>query len=121
VVVLSGGAIVAEGTPESLGGRDVAEAVISFRLPAGLSLADLPPGLPTTPRLQENHVVLRTTTPTVVLNQLTGWAVGRGQELEALTVTRPSLEDIYLQLTGDSHQAVVHHPRTESAQEALNG
>jgi ABC-2 type transport system ATP-binding protein len=121
VVVLSGGAIVAEGTPESLGGRDVAEAVISFRLPAGLSLADLPPGLPTTPRLQENHVALRTTTPTVVLNQLTGWAVGRGQELEALTVTRPSLEDIYLQLTGDSHQAVVHHPRTESAQEALNG
>jgi ABC-2 type transport system ATP-binding protein len=101
VVVLSGGAIVAE--------------------PAGLSLADLPPGLPTTPRLQENHVALRTTTPTVVLNQLTGWAVGRGQELEALTVTRPSLEDIYLQLTGDSHQAVVHHPRTESAQEALNG
>ena len=121
VVVLSGGAIVAEGTPESLGGRDVAEAVISFRLPNGLSVADLPPGLPATPQLQENHVVLRTATPTVVLNQLTGWAVGRGEELEALTVTRPSLEDIYLQLTGDSHQAFVPNPRSEPAQEAVNG
>jgi ABC-2 type transport system ATP-binding protein len=121
VVVLSGGAIVAEGTPESLGGRDVAEAVISFRLPVELSLADLPSGLPATPQLQENHVMLRTTSPTAALNLLTGWAVGRGEELEALTVTRPSLEDIYLQLTGDTHPAFVHHARGEPAQEVING
>ena len=121
VVVLSGGAIVAEGTPESLGGRDVAEAVISFRLPVELSLADLPSGLPATPRLQENHVMLRTTSPTAALNLLTAWAVGRGEELEALTVTRPSLEDIYLQLTGDTHPAFVHHARKEPAQEVING
>jgi ABC-2 type transport system ATP-binding protein len=121
VVVLSGGAIVAEGTPESLGGRDVAEAVISFRLPVALSLADLPSGLPATPQLQENHVMLRTTTPTAALNLLTSWAVGRGEELEALTVSRPSLEDIYLQLTGDIHPAFVHHARSEPAQEVING
>jgi ABC-2 type transport system ATP-binding protein len=121
VVVLSGGAIVAEGTPESLGGRDVAEAVISFRLPVEVSLADLPAGLPATPRLKENQVLLRTTTPTLVLNQLTGWAVARGEELEALTVTRPSLEDVYLQLTGDAHPAAVHHARSEPAQEVVNG
>jgi ABC-2 type transport system ATP-binding protein len=120
VVVLAGGAIVAEGTPESLGGRDVAEAVISFRLPAGLSLANLPPGLPAAPGLQEHHVVLRTTTPTVALNRLTGWAVSRGEELEALTVTRPSLEDVYLQLTGDIHP-VVHNARSEAAEEVING
>jgi ABC-2 type transport system ATP-binding protein len=101
VVVLAGGAIVAEGSPESLGGRDLAEAAISFRLPPGGSLEDLPGGLPSQPRLQDNHVLLRTSTPTVALNLLTGWAVGRGEELEALTVSRPSLEDVYLQLTGD--------------------
>ena len=101
VVVLAGGAIVAEGSPESLGGRDLAEAVISFRLPPGESLDDLPGGLPSQPRLQDNHVLLRTPTPTVALNLLTGWAVARGEELEALTVSRPSLEDVYLQLTGD--------------------
>jgi ABC-2 type transport system ATP-binding protein len=102
VVVLAGGTIVAEGSPESLGGRDLAEAVISFRLPAGLSLRDLPGGLPTEPQLRDNHVLLRTPTPTVALNLLTSWALGRGEELEALTVARPSLEDVYLQLTGDS-------------------
>ena len=100
VVVLAGGMIVAEGSPDSLGGRDLAEAVISFRLPPALSLADLPQGLPSQPWLRDNQVVLRTTTPTAALNLLTGWAVGRGEELEALTVTRPSLEDVYLQLTG---------------------
>jgi hypothetical protein len=31
---------------------------------------------------------------------LTGWALDRGEELDALTVTRPSLEDVYLRLTG---------------------
>jgi ABC-2 type transport system ATP-binding protein len=104
VVVIAGGAIVAEGSPESLGGRDLAEAVISFRLPPGLSLADLPGALPSQPRLREGHVRLRTATPTSALNLLTGWAVSRGEELEALTVTRPSLEDVYLQLTGDGDE-----------------
>src|SRR6266498_3463490 len=102
VVVLAGGAIVAEGSPDSLGGRDLAEAVISFRLPSGLSVADLPAGLPAQPPVHDNHVQLRTQAPTAALNLLTGWAVGRGEELEALTVTRPSLEDVYLQLTGDA-------------------
>jgi ABC-2 type transport system ATP-binding protein len=102
VVVLAGGAIVAEGSPQSLGGRDLAEAVISFRLPAGLSLGDLPSGLPSQPLLQDNQVELRTPMPTAALGLLTGWAIGRGEELEALTVTRPSLEDVYLQLTGDA-------------------
>jgi ABC-2 type transport system ATP-binding protein len=113
VVVISGGVIVAEGSPESLGGRDMAEAVISFRLPTGLSLADLPGGLPSQPSLRESHVLLRTQAPTAALNLLTNWAVARGEELEALTVTRPSLEDVYLQLTGDA-EAV-------AAREVTNG
>ena len=33
------------------------------------------------------------------LNRLTGWALERGLELEGLEVSRPSLEDIYLELT----------------------
>ncbi len=101
VVVLADGRIVAEGSPETLGGRDVAEAVISFRLPAGLSAADLPEGLPEKVTLRDNHVSLRTKSPTRALNVLTGWAMTRGQELEALLVSRPSLEDVYLRLTGD--------------------
>jgi ABC-2 type transport system ATP-binding protein len=122
VVVIAGGTIVAEGSPESLGGRDLAEAVISFRLPAGLSLADLPGALPSQPQLREGHVLLRTATPTAALNLLTGWAIDQGEELEALTVTRPSLEDVYLQLTGegDAVAALAAVP-APAAREATNG
>ena len=35
------------------------------------------------------------------LNRLTGWALERGLELEGLEVSRPSLEDIYLELTSE--------------------
>ena len=37
--------------------------------------------------------------PTHDLHELTGWALDRGINLDRLSVTRPSLEDVYLQLT----------------------
>jgi ABC-2 type transport system ATP-binding protein len=104
VAIMAGGRIVAEGDPESLGGRDVAEAVVSFRLPDGARLADLPGDLPDGLRQEEDLVLLRTTAPTRALHTLTGWALARGEELEALAVTRPSLEDVYLRLTGAMHE-----------------
>jgi ABC-2 type transport system ATP-binding protein len=104
VAIMAGGRIVAEGDPESLGGRDVAEAVVSFRLPDGARLTDLPGDLPDGLRQEEDLVLLRTTAPTRALHALTGWALARGEELEALAVTRPSLEDVYLRLTGATHE-----------------
>jgi ABC-2 type transport system ATP-binding protein len=44
---------------------------------------------------------LETASPTRALHQLTDWAVQRGWELEHLEVRPPSLEDVYLELTGD--------------------
>jgi ABC-2 type transport system ATP-binding protein len=104
VAIMAAGRIVAEGDPDSLGGRDVAEAVVSFRLPNGARLADLPGDLPDGLRQEEDLVLLRTTAPTRALHTLTGWALARGEELEALAVTRPSLEDVYLRLTGAEHE-----------------
>jgi ABC-2 type transport system ATP-binding protein len=45
------------------------------------------------------EVTLRTNAPTRDLAPLLSWAVVRGYELEGLTVSRPSLEDVYLELT----------------------
>ena len=42
-----------------------------------------------------------TTTPTQDLAPILTAAAERGEELEGLTVTRPSLEDVYLELTED--------------------
>jgi ABC-2 type transport system ATP-binding protein len=44
-------------------------------------------------------VVERTAHPTQRLHELTSEAVARGEELESLEVRRPTLEDVYLELT----------------------
>jgi ABC-2 type transport system ATP-binding protein len=98
VAVIAGGRIVATGTPDSLGGRDVAHAVITFRLPRGSAIADLPDVTGLVAGRGDGEVIVRTDTPTQVLLVLAGWALARGDELEALTVVRPTLEDAYLAL-----------------------
>ncbi len=95
ICVIAAGEIVAEGTPETIGGRETAAACIRFTMPEGLDLAALP--LPA--RIGDGHVMLDTATPTRTLHELTSWAVARGLELPGLEVVRPSLEDVYLELT----------------------
>ncbi|HEY1619574.1 MAG TPA: ABC transporter ATP-binding protein [Streptosporangiaceae bacterium] len=97
VILLSAGAVVAEGAPASLGGRDADQSRIAFALPDGHTATDLP--LPA--QVSDGAVVLETGTPTEVLRVLTDWAWRHGIELAGLTVSRPSLEDIYLRLTTD--------------------
>ncbi len=96
VAVISGGQIVAEGTPSTIGGRDTARARIRFTLPAGYAPADLPVGAGGSDGL----ITVETADPTRTLHELTGWALQRGLVLAGLSVDQPSLEDIYLRLTG---------------------
>jgi ABC-2 type transport system ATP-binding protein len=102
VIVLARGRIVADGPPDAIGGRDVGATVVSFRLPPGVDARELPSGLPVDLDPRQSTVELRTSDPTRALHTLTSWAVGRDVDLEGLTVTRPSLEDVYLELTSDS-------------------
>ena len=44
--------------------------------------------------------VIVTKDPVQVLHDLTGWALTEAVELADLTVSKPSLEDVYLELTG---------------------
>jgi ABC-2 type transport system ATP-binding protein len=101
IAVLSAGRIVAEGTPQTLGGRDHMTTAISFTLPDHVQPRDLPPGLS---RLTEpgpgGSTVLHTQSPLVHLQVLGSWALGRGFDLPDLDVHRPTLEEVYLSLTG---------------------
>jgi ABC-2 type transport system ATP-binding protein len=97
VAIVNQGRIVAEGTPQSLGGRDVGEARIQFGLPAAVSPADLPVQVT---RASGDHIEIRTDKPVDVLAMLTAWALERGVDLRGLTVERMTLEDVYLRLTG---------------------
>jgi len=98
VAVLVAGRIVAEGTPTELMASDDS-AEISFRLPDGVSLQRLP-ALSTPVRLDGSGVSLQSADPVGDLWALTGWARTNDAGLIDLTLTRPSLEDVYLQLTG---------------------
>ena len=95
VAVIAKGVIVAEGPPATIGGRDTAQTVIRFRVEDGQGL----PSLGQVP-LGDGTLELRTDHPTKVLHELTAWALDRGPDLEGLEVYRPTLEDIYLELTG---------------------
>ena len=101
VVLLSSGVVVATGAPATLGGRDAERARISFRLPAGCTAADLP--VPA--QAADGMVVVETGAPTQALHQLTDWAIRHGHVLAGLTVGRPSLEDVYLELTREGAPA----------------
>ncbi|MGI8760628.1 MAG: ATP-binding cassette domain-containing protein [Jatrophihabitantaceae bacterium] len=97
VAVIAAGTIVAEGSPATIGGRDTARAQIRFTLPSGCDAAQLP--LPVT-SAADGSVTVEVDEPTEALHLLTGWALQRGAVLAHLTVERPSLEDVYLRLTG---------------------
>ncbi len=101
VAIISAGKIVAEGRPDELGDRELRPATVSFRLPAGIDRTDLPPGLEFGDS-SNGELELTTRDPVETLNRLTGWALERRVDLDALEVHRPSLEDIYLELTGDA-------------------
>ena len=96
VAVIAAGAIVAEGDPATIGGRDTARARIRFTLPGGAVLDDLPVA-PTAH--QGGLITIEVDDPTTALHALTGWALHRHTSLPDLAVERPSLEEIYLQLT----------------------
>jgi ABC-2 type transport system ATP-binding protein len=96
VAVISAGRIVATGTPDDLGGRGEAPTVISFDPPG----ADLDGLLDDAWTFEGGRHLLRTTNPVPDLQRLTSRALERGVELPMLEVRRPTLEDVYLELTG---------------------
>ena len=96
VAVLAGGRIVAEGDPKTIGGRDTGPAVIRFTLPDGVRIT----ALPVRAKQDGELGVIETSELVRTLHVLTGWALEHGVDLEGLTVSRPSLEDVYLEMVG---------------------
>ena len=82
VAIVKDGRIVAEGPPRELvGGKAL------YRV---------------TYELNGRHAEHETDDPTTLLHRLTSEALDRGERLENLHVTRPSLEDVYLDLTREA-------------------
>ena len=97
VAVISDGQIVAEGPPATIGNRERARARIRYRLADGA----VPPADLTAPPGPEGLTELVPDDLTAALHRLTGWALEQHVPLTGLEVIRPSLEEVYLGLTGD--------------------
>jgi ABC-2 type transport system ATP-binding protein len=97
VCVVSAGEVVRIGTPASLR-AERAETRIQFIRPDGVSVPEVGEVVPGG---EDGLMAMITETPTKALHELTAWAVARGLELQRLEVSQPSLEDVYLELTGD--------------------
>ncbi|HKV32370.1 MAG TPA: ABC transporter ATP-binding protein [Candidatus Dormibacteraeota bacterium] len=102
VAVISAGQIVAEGDPGTLAGRDRAGTTIRFRLP---ERAGLPEAVSQKATIKDGIVELKAEDPTQLLFELTSWAVSSHVLLMGLEVTRPSLEDVYLEITREAPPA----------------
>jgi ABC-2 type transport system ATP-binding protein len=89
VAIIKDGRIVLEGAPSELGSNaGAAPYRVRYRNGSG------------------GFVERETEDPTVLLHELTGAALAKGERLEALTVTRPTLEDVYLELMSTTHDAI---------------
>ncbi len=85
VAIVKDGRILAEGAPSDLGAGDGATRYrVAWRNGSGL--------------LNQRE----TDDPTALLHELTSAALAHGERLESLSVTRPTLEDVYLELTADA-------------------
>jgi ABC-2 type transport system ATP-binding protein len=98
IAVFAGGEIVAQGTPDEIGGRKTLPSRIEFSVPANLAATDLPPEFRAAVT-GDGTVSLAAEDATRKVHEITGWAIDRGVSLEDLAVVRPSLEDVYLELT----------------------
>ena len=97
ICVIAKGRVVALGTPDTLRSGTENRSVIRFGVRPGVDVQTLP--LDTA--VHDGVATISTTTPTRTVHELTSWALARGLELDGLEVSRPSLEDAYLELTGD--------------------
>jgi ABC-2 type transport system ATP-binding protein len=101
VAVMNAGQIIASGRPDELGGRDLRPAEIRFRLPREWSLGDVPQ-IPGERSISGDSVLVLTREPVLAAQRITSWALAREIDLGHFSVTQPTLEDIYLELTGSS-------------------
>jgi ABC-2 type transport system ATP-binding protein len=99
VAILREGRIVAQGDPAELGESLGRRTVIGFALADGLGVEDVRARLGRPVEVSGNQVSLETEQPQADLYRLLSLAEERGAKLEDLEVRRPSLEDIFLELT----------------------
>jgi ABC-2 type transport system ATP-binding protein len=103
IAVITKGCIVAAGTPEAIGERASTASTVRFSLPATMATKDLPaPVMASLVAAHNGRVEAKANSPLPLLGSLAAWAGEQGIDITDLEVSRPTLEDTYLQLTEEA-------------------
>ncbi len=104
VVILREGQIVAQGSPEKLGTQLGRDPLIRFRIPDGIGADEIAAAVGVQPQLSGNVATLASPDPQRDLYALLEWARERQLQLDDLEVRRPTLEDVFLDLTAQPEE-----------------
>jgi ABC-2 type transport system ATP-binding protein len=99
ISVLVDGTVRAEAAPAELGKRETSPSTVRLELPPGLEpawLTRLPSAAEAT--IEAGRATVLTHNPAELLHHLTGWATEHGHALRSLSVTPPTLEEVYTEL-----------------------
>jgi ABC-2 type transport system ATP-binding protein len=104
VAILREGHIVAQGPMKELSASLGRRTVIGFKLNGGLDAEEVRSCVSATPQVAGDEISVETEQPQGDLYRLLALAEQRGIALEDLEVRKPSLEDIFLDLTRDQER-----------------
>jgi ABC-2 type transport system ATP-binding protein len=112
ILIIANGKIVAEGSPEEIGGREAVPGTVRFGVPPGVDPATIRhlEGLPGDASVSTDNGGLVTITSHELVaasHAVTSWAISHGLDLPGFRVERPTLEDIYLSIIGSNANAEV--------------
>jgi ABC-2 type transport system ATP-binding protein len=115
LAILRDGVVVGSGTPDELVGNAArGRTVVRFRATDGVTPEQVQAVVGTPPERTGDELVLQCDSAQHTLYLLTSWAEREHLTLDGLEVTRPTLDDVFLELTG-SEQASREQASREQA------
>jgi ABC-2 type transport system ATP-binding protein len=99
--ILRDGDLVAVGSVEEIGAGLRAEAIIRFRIPDGIDVPVIAAEAESPVDVSGDTATIRAVEPQQVLYRLTSWAEHERIQLRGLEVSRPTLEEMFLELTAN--------------------
>jgi ABC-2 type transport system ATP-binding protein len=100
VAIIRAGEIVVEGKPDELAAGETIRTIVSFVVPVGVDPATIASEAEVPARADGRRIELETDDAQRTLFRLMTWAERDGVALDEIEVRRPTLEDVFLELTG---------------------
>jgi ABC-2 type transport system ATP-binding protein len=99
IAIMRAGELAATGTLDQIGSQLSAAAFVRFRVPEGVAIAAIVAAAGAPVDVEHEIATIRADDPQQILYRLLTWAEGEQLALTRLEVSRPTLEDMFLELT----------------------